>query len=214
MIKKFNDMIKEREVFDDIDQPFDDTPFREVPGANEPYVFQQDEDDLSEIEDIEFEDVESENDEIESLLSTLRKIVRNSGFKKSYVFFDQDEECIVVQFILNKTEKMNNVMNVMNFLKKLESDILIQYESEFDLWETKSGDPLLSAKFYYDEHVSSKGEEDYVPDHQKEFGKEKRGEIVFDAESDLGTKGDYANSSTKERLNKIGKYEFDEDPPF
>jgi hypothetical protein len=43
----------------------------------------------------------------------------------------------------------------MNLFKKLENDILIQYESEFDLWETKEGDPLLTAKFFYDEDVTS-----------------------------------------------------------
>ena len=49
----------------------------------------------------------------------------------------------------------------MNILKKLENDILIQYDSEFDLWETKDGEPLVTAKFYYDEDVRSK--EDAVP---------------------------------------------------
>lgn len=205
MLKKFKDMIKERNGFDDIDQPFDDTEFR---GGTEPYKFLQDaeeEEEDGEIEEVEFEDVENENEEIENLLSTLRKIVKNSGFKRGFVFFDDEEECIVVQFVLNKTEKINNIMNVMNFLKKLESDILIQYTSEFDLWETKQGDPLVSVKFSYDEDVStSGGDEDYTTEEDSDS---KRNAVV-DAETS------YSNSSTKERLDKIGKYEFDDDPPF
>ncbi len=131
-LKKYFE-VNEREGFDDIDQTIDDYP--EIP-------------ELGEVEEIAQDDI------IENLLSTLRKMIRNSGFEKSYVFTD-DEGCINVQFILNKTEKMSGVMKVMNLLKKLETDILIQYDSEFDLWETKSGDPLITAKFFYDEDVEA-----------------------------------------------------------
>ena len=131
-LKKFKE-IYERDGFDDIDQPFDDD-------------FEQEDFD-DEIEELSQEDV------VESLLSTLRKMVRKVA-DRSYVFLD-DDKCINIQFVLNKTERMSNVMKVMNIFKKLESDILIQYESEFDLWETKDGDPLFTAKFYYDEDTES-----------------------------------------------------------
>lgn len=134
-LKKYFE-INEREGFDDIDQPFDDDISDDIS------------DESSEIEEIAQDDI------IENLLSTLRKMIRNSGFEKSYVFTD-DEGCINVQFILNKTEKMSGIMKVMNLLKKLETDILIQYDSEFDLWETRDGDPLITAKFFYDEDVSA-----------------------------------------------------------
>ena len=124
------------------------------------------EEEEEEAEEVDFEEVDPEdmNDEydddltqddvVESLLSTLRKMIRNSNFEKAYVFTD-DERCINIQFILNQNEKIARIMKVVNFLKKLESDILIQYDSEFELWETKQGDPLFTAKFSYDENVSS-----------------------------------------------------------
>lgn len=132
-LKKYFE-INEREGFDDIDQPLDDD-YPEIP-------------ELEEVEEIAQDDI------IENLLSTLRKMIKNSGFENSYVFTD-DEGSINVQFVLNKTEKIGSVMKVMNLLKKLETDILIQYESEFDLWEVKSGDPLITAKFFYDEDVAA-----------------------------------------------------------
>jgi hypothetical protein len=114
-------------------------------------------------EDVDYEDVEdddvTQDDVVESLLSTLRKMIRNANFERTYVFTDS-EGCINIQFVLNKTEKIARVMKVMNLLKKLESDILIQYDSEFELWETKTGDPLLTAKFFYDENVSSSDDDD------------------------------------------------------
>lgn len=112
--------------------------------------------DIDEIEELGIDDVEDVNqdDVIENLLSTLRKMIKNSGFDNAYVFTD-DEGCINVQFVLNKTEKIAGVMKIMNLLKKLETDILIQYDSEFDLWETKDSDPLITAKFFYDENVSA-----------------------------------------------------------
>lgn len=108
---------------------------------------------LPDIDDVEEIDIDNE-DVVETLLSTLRKMAKVAGFEKSYVFTD-DDGCINVQFVLNKKERMASVMKVMNFLKKLETDILIQYESEFDLWETKQGEPLLTGKFYYDEDVEA-----------------------------------------------------------
>jgi len=134
-LKKYFE-INEREGFDDIDQTID--------GDN----LESDYPDIEEIEEIAQDDI------IENLLSTLRKMIKNSGFENYYVFTD-DEGSINVQFVLNKTEKIGSVMKIMNLLKKLETDILIQYESEFDLWEVKSGEPLITAKFFYDEDVAA-----------------------------------------------------------
>ncbi len=134
-LKKYNDLIREREGFDHIDDVEDD-------------------DDLPNIEDVEEYD---QNDVVDALLSTIRKMTRNAGFNRSFVFTD-DEGCINIQFILNKTEKMNNIMSIMDLLKKFEEDILMQYESEFDLWESKEGDPILTGKFFFEEEGHEKAE--------------------------------------------------------
>ena len=236
-MKKLN-YLKERRGFDDIDGSFDDTPFREIPGAEsgipQPYEFfhEEEEEEEEDPKDVEFEDVDSdEDDAVEHLLSTLRKIVRNSGFRRSYVFYEKEESSINIEFILNKTENMTNVMNVMNLLKKLEKDILIQYRSEFDLWETKQGDPILTGKFYYDEDVdpssdddddddeSDHNEEDFIPPNQRNFGsksnitwsrKDIPSESVVDAESELGGRhGNHDDKKIKGILPGVGEY-----PPF
>jgi len=145
-LKKFNQLLLEREGFDDIDEPFDS----ETEDEGTPSFMGEDEEDTDDVEDEET----SEDDMIEHLLSTLRKMIRNSSFgEKSYIFRDSEDGAITLQFILNKTEKMGNIMKVLNFIKKVESDILIQYNSEFELWETKQGDPLFTIKFFYDEEV-------------------------------------------------------------
>lgn len=94
-----------------------------------------------------------EEDVIENLLSILRKFIRNAGFEP-YVSYDDD--AIVVQFILNKVESMPSLMKVMELLNKLHTDILIQYECDFDLAETTDDKPLVTASFYYSEGSTSK----------------------------------------------------------
>lgn len=133
------------------------------PGDDESVNFH--EEDINDL-DIDYDDDDDEDDEddktvidqdaLDTLCSTLRKMVKHAGFTENSWVFTDDENCINIQFLFNKTEKMSTLMNAMNFLKKLESDILIQYDSEFDLWETKAGQPLATAKFFYDEGVDKK----------------------------------------------------------
>lgn len=163
-LKKFLDINsnEDRRIgFDHIDSTFSDGEFyqEEFPETHPRGTEKEfpEEDDI--VPDEEDSDEINNDDVVESLLSTLRKMIKNAKFNKSFVSTDE-EGCINIQFVLNKTEKMSGVMKVMNLLKKLESDILIQYESEFDLWETKDGDPLITGKFFYDEGVSSDNEEE------------------------------------------------------
>lgn len=131
-------MLTEREGFDDIDDSIEDD---DIPN-------------IDNIEEITPEEEVSEVDVIESLLSNLRKLIKGAKIGEFYVFTD-DDGCINIQFVLDKSMRMSSLMKVMNLLKKLETDILIEYESEFDLWETKDGSPLLTAKFYYDEDADT-----------------------------------------------------------
>lgn len=103
----------------------------------------------------EFSDIIDElnptnQDVIDELLSTIRKMLKNSGFENFYVF-DKDSYTICIQFVLNKIERYAKIMKIMNFLAKLKDDILIQYETEFDVWETKEGSPLITASFSIDD---------------------------------------------------------------
>lgn len=101
----------------------------------------------------ESEELEDDDDIMDNLLSILRKFIKNAGYDP-YVSYDG--ESISVDFILSQTETMPSLMKVMNLLNKLHTDILIQYECDFELAETTDFMPLLTASFYYSESATRK----------------------------------------------------------
>ena len=136
-LKKFN-QINEREGFDDIDEPFDYDEYEE----GDPD------------EDVELQDVSG--DELESLASALRKFIKEK-FDNSYAYVDSDGT-ISLEFILNKSEKIGNIMKAMNAVRDVQYEYLAEYESEFELWETRGKDPLIVVNFYYNPNAKSKSE--------------------------------------------------------
>ena len=101
-----------------------------------------------------FESDDLSDDEIlDNLLSILRKYIKNAGFEP---YVSLEDNSIVIQFILDSSETMPSLMKVMNLLNKLHTDILIQYQCDFDLAETTDDRPLITAEFFYDESGSSK----------------------------------------------------------
>ena len=100
-----------------------------------------------------------DEDAIENLMSLLRRYIRAAGFEDQHVSYDG--EAISVQFVLGTVETMQSLMRVMDLLHKLHSDILIEYECEFDVAETTKDQPLLTAVFYYQDPG---GNSDYYSD--------------------------------------------------
>ena len=47
-------------------------------------------------------------------------------------------------------------MKIMGLINKLSTDILIQYDSEVELWETRDGDPLLTFDFFWETNPKKK----------------------------------------------------------
>lgn len=90
---------------------------------------------------------EEQIEAFEHLASTIRAMLKNSGFSDYYVFVEDAN--LKVQFVLNKRERFSRVVKVLAFLRKLSTDILIQYDSEVELWETRDGEPLLTVDFFY-----------------------------------------------------------------
>ena len=90
------------------------------------------------------DDLSDDNDVLENLVSILRKYIRNAGLEP-YVSYEDGE--IYVQFILDQVETMPHLMKVMKLINKLRTDILIQYDCEFDLAETRDEQPLITALF-------------------------------------------------------------------
>lgn len=93
----------------------------------------------------EEEEVQSDDD-MEHLLYLLRTYLRDAGNKN--VSVKDSGSSIKVEIVLNKTENLSDVIKTFATLKKLSNDIMADYDSEFDIWETKKGDPLLIIDYY------------------------------------------------------------------
>lgn len=91
---------------------------------------------------------EEQEDVIKELTYLLRKMIKNAGIDNFYVSNDGYDICI--QFIFQKNEKMKSIMKVTNILKKINDDILIQYDPEIEMWETTKGEPMFTIDFYYE----------------------------------------------------------------
>lgn len=87
---------------------------------------------------------EIEDDDMNHLYYLLRTYLRQKGIDAQ---IDNKGLDITIYVILNKKEKMKSILNVFSSMKDMRSQILQQYDSEFELWETKTGDPMLTFIF-------------------------------------------------------------------
>jgi hypothetical protein len=97
------------------------------------------------------------SNDIQHLNYLLRTMFKNSGIED--VQIENKKLDISISCVLRKRESMKNVIKVFEIAKKLKKDILAQYDSEFEMWETKDGRPLLTFNFYYGEGLNN----DYAP---------------------------------------------------
>lgn len=88
---------------------------------------------------------DSDSSEEDHLCYLIRTMFTNYGITAQV---DRDELDIAVYIILDKREKMKNILKSFDVVYKLKKDILPQYESEMELYESKEGLPILSFQFY------------------------------------------------------------------
>ena len=129
-LKKFNQLF-EREGFDHIDGYDDDY-------EDEGYDKLNSDDDDS--------DDNGNQDDMAHLEYLLREMFRNVGIDVTVTSDNGDIQIVVM---LNQKERLRDVINIFSVANKLKKDILAQYDSEFDLWEDKKGQPMLTFDFYY-----------------------------------------------------------------
>ena len=137
------------EEYDSREEYFDDEEDQSPIGNDDDDDFDEDEDD------------DSESEVMGHLASTIRNMIANIKVGEFYV--DWDGSDISIQFVLNKKERLQSIMKILGILKKLQTDILIQYEAEVDLWETKEREPLFTVNFYYDSGIKGTYDDDEVP---------------------------------------------------
>ena len=105
----------------------------------------------------EYDEDGMNSNDIQHLNYLLRTMFRNSGIEDVHI--ENKKLDLSISCALRKKESMKDVIKVFELAKKLKKDILGQYDSEFEMWETKDGRPLLTFNFYYGEGLN----DDYAP---------------------------------------------------
>ena len=110
---------------------------------------------------------ESDNEQVEQLKHFVGLLFKNSGILAYDVEADGLNFNVYIQ--LNMTEKLKNIVKMLEVCKKLHTDVLIQYRVEVDLWETKTGLPLFTISFLLDEDGDDIPDDEEVDDDEDEF---------------------------------------------
>lgn len=103
-------------------------------------------------------DDDDDDDDMGHLCYLLRQMIYNSGIDNYSVENIGLDISISVQF--NRKEQLSYILKVFSIIKRIKKDILAQYVSEksneFEMWQTKSGDPVITFYFNYDDEDSYK----------------------------------------------------------
>ena len=109
-------------------------------------------------EDDDYVDNDEDEDDVQHLTYLLRQMFRNSGVDNVQITAKGNED-IVVEVNMAKKDTLRNVIKAFEVANKLKRDILAQYDSEFEMWESKSGGGILTFGFTLDEGL----EDDTMP---------------------------------------------------
>ena len=126
-LKKYNNYLNE-DKYDDDDEFFGEY------GSQDDYEGQDD----------------AQGDDMEHLLYLLRTFLKDSGINN--VSLKNSDSSIKLEIVLKTKERLADVIKTFSVLKKLSNDIMADYDAEFDIWETKQGDPLLIVDYYSPEY--------------------------------------------------------------
>lgn len=130
-LKKFNQLF-EREGFDDIDDPFYDDDYNDYRYDKE--YKGEDEDDDS-------------DDDMSHLCYLLRSMFNNSNVDVNVENSGLDLS-ITAQFA--RRESLSDIVKVFEIVRKIKKDVLAQYSSSYEIWETKTGTPMITFEFMLD----------------------------------------------------------------
>jgi hypothetical protein len=85
-------------------------------------------------------------DDMQHVSSEIRRLGNPYRFKNLQVSIEEDH--ILVEVVMNKTEKFNQLSRFFYFIEQVKNQILVGFEVDMDLWETKKGDPIFTLEFY------------------------------------------------------------------
>ena len=97
-------------------------------------------------------DDESSNDNMEHLLYLLRQLLSKAGIKNINITnqgLSLKIEVIPPSYgMVDYFYKLDDVITIYETIKKIDKDVLVDYDLECDIWETKKMEPLLIFNFY------------------------------------------------------------------
>jgi len=92
------------------------------------------------------EEPSDDDDEEDHLCYLIRSMFSNSGIIAQV---ERDDLDITVFVFPQKKERMKNILKTFDVVHKLKTDILPQYDSEMELYESKQGYPIFKFDFFY-----------------------------------------------------------------
>jgi hypothetical protein len=135
-LKKFNQLF-EREGFDDIDG----------------YDYEDDYD-YSREDEYKGEDEDDSDDDMSHLCYLLRSMFNNSNVDVNVENSGLDLS-ITAQFA--RRESLSDIVKVFEIVRKIKKDVLAQYSSSYEIWETKTGTPMITFEFMLEDDDDKDG---------------------------------------------------------
>lgn len=107
---------------------------------------------------------ESDNtDDIDNLKYLLRKMITQAGIKNCEVTntgMTLKVEIIPPSYgMIDYFYKLDEVINIYELIKKIDKDVLVDFDLECDIWETKKLEPLFIFNFYSSDEYDDDGDE-------------------------------------------------------
>ena len=130
--------------YGDYDDWYDDESTRDNARKSSNPKFDDEDDDEYDIY------ADDQDDDVEHLTYLLRQMFKNSGVGDVRVTAHKNDD-ILVKVYMSKKETLRNVIKVFEVANKLKRDILAQYDSEFEMWESKDKRGILTFGFTLDE---------------------------------------------------------------
>ncbi len=124
----------------------------------------------------EDEDINSE-DGMENIKYLLRSMFKNKSIEN--YFINSRNFDIEITIIMRDKERLSDVVNIFDILKKLKKDILPQYESEFDMWTNRKGEQVLEALFLYDDNYFNREDDEEIDGNIDENYNKNDGRLPF-----------------------------------
>jgi hypothetical protein len=135
-LKKFNQLF-EREGFDDIDG----------------YDYEDDYD-YSREDEYKGDDDDDSDDDMSHLCYLLRSMFNNSNVDVNVENSGLDLS-ITAQFA--RRESLSDIVKVFEIVRKIKKDVLAQYSSSYEIWETKTGTPMITFEFMLEDDDDKDG---------------------------------------------------------